>query len=111
MSTIMTIGGKSAFSFVDNSGNCLNSTSTSSNFKFRFGLNTKFSCNCNNCGTPLLFSDIMGKTIPQFLDISNNDLQAPSVDDSSMTTLRLNFIIGKYGSQKTKFIDKITYSY
>jgi len=28
-----------------------------------------------------------------------------------MTSLRINFIIGKYGSQKVKFINKITYSY
>jgi hypothetical protein len=30
---------------------------------------------------------------------------------SSVSTLKINFIIGKYGSQKIKYIDKITHSY
>lgn len=105
----MTIGSKNAFSFVDSSGNCLTSGS-SSTFNIRFGHNTKISCICNNCGTPLLFSDLMGKTIAQFYDTTSNNITLPSINDSSITTLKLNFIIGKYGSQKVKYIDKITYS-
>ena len=107
----MTIGGKTAFSFIDSNGNCLNSTASASTYNLRFGLNARISCKCTNCGTPLLYSEIMGKSIAQYLDLSSNDLKFPSVTDSSMTTLKINFIVGKYGSQKIKFIERITYSY
>ncbi len=110
ISTLLTIGGKSAFSFIDSQGNCLLSAG-SSTFGLKFGQNTKISCKCNNCGTPLLFSDIMGKAVPQFYNIVSKDLSIPTISDLTLTTLRLNFIIGKYGSQKVKYIDRITYSY
>lgn len=111
MSSLLTIGGKSAFSFADSNGDCLKSTPLMTGFSFRFGHNIKISCKCVNCGTPLLFSSIMGKTLPQFLDVQSNDLALPTVTDTSMTTLKINFILGTYGSQKIKFIDKVTYSY
>lgn len=53
----------------------------------------------------------MGKTIAQYLDLSGNDLQLPSITDSSIATLKINFILGKYGSQKINYIDRITHSY
>ena len=53
----------------------------------------------------------MGQKIAQYFDISNNYLTLPKISDSAMTTLRINFLVGKYGSQKIKFIDRITYSY
>jgi hypothetical protein len=110
MANLLTIGGKTAFSFTGLDGSCLTIAGTAT-FGLRFGLNAKISCKCNNCGTPLLFSDIMGKNIPKYLDVTGNDIQIPSVTDSAMTTLRINFIIGKYGSQNVKFIERITYSY
>lgn len=69
MSTLVTIGGKSSFSFIDAQGNCLIASGTSA-FSFKFGQNTKISCICNNCGTPLLFSEILGKSISQFYNIA-----------------------------------------
>jgi hypothetical protein len=111
MGTVLTIGGKKAFSFFDNNGNCLNSTSSNPNYNIKFGLNTKISCICNNCRSPLLFSEIMGKLIPKYLDLSSNDIQIPSITDSSISTLKINIIIGKYGSQKMNYIDRITHSY
>ncbi len=53
----------------------------------------------------------MGKAIPQFYNIASQNISIPTVNDSALTTLRVNFIIGKYGSQKVKYIDKITSSY
>lgn len=53
----------------------------------------------------------MGKSIPQFLNLPNNDLTFPSVNDLAMTSLKINLVIGKYGSQKIKYIDKIIHSY
>lgn len=53
----------------------------------------------------------MDKTIPQFFNIAENNLTVPSINDSAMTTLKINFIVGKYGSQKIKYIDRITYTY
>jgi hypothetical protein len=111
MGTILAVGDKKAFSFVDNNGNCLNSTASNPNYNFKFGLNTKISCKCNNCGTPLLFSEIMGRSIAKYLELSSNDIKIPSVTDSSISTLKINIIIGKYGSQKISYIDRITHSY
>ena len=53
----------------------------------------------------------MGKNISQFLGMSGSDITIPQVADSTMSTLRLNFIVGKYGSQKVKYIERITFSY
>ncbi len=53
----------------------------------------------------------MGKNIAKYLDLSSNDLQIPSVSDSSISTLKINIIVGKYGSQKISYIDRITHSY
>lgn len=53
----------------------------------------------------------MGKSIAKYLDLSSNDLQIPTVTDSSISTLKINIIIGKYGSQKISYIDRITHSY
>lgn len=112
MSTVLTIGGKSSFSVVDGQGNCASSAQgLSSAFSLRFGQNTRITCMCNNCGaTPLLFTQLMGQPISQFSSISSPTLTIPSVNDPTLTTLKLNFIIGKYGSQKVKYIDRITYS-
>ncbi len=110
VSNTLTIGGKSTFSFASNTGNCL-SAAGSALLSFKFGLNTKICCICNGCGTPLLFSEIMGKKVQKYSGISSNDLTLPSVSDSSMTSLKINLIIGTYGSQKIKFLDRVTYSY
>lgn len=59
----------------------------------------------------MLFSEIMGKTVPQYLDVTQNTLSLPQVSDSAMTSLKINFILGTYGSQGIKYIDRATYSY
>lgn len=58
-----------------------------------------------------MFTDIMGKSLPQFYSNTDHNLTIPTVNDSTMTTFKISFIVGKYGSQKVKYIDRITYSY
>lgn len=112
LSTIVSIGAKTAFSFKAKDGSCNNSSSpNTASFSFKFGQNTKISCKCSSCGTPLLFSEIMGKAIPRFQGVSGDDITIPTISDSSITALKVNFVLGKYGSQKLKFIEKITISY
>jgi hypothetical protein len=53
----------------------------------------------------------MGKTVSKFLSSTNGTVTIPTVSDSTMTTLTINFIIGKYGSQNLKYIDRVTHSY
>lgn len=110
ISSALVIGGKTTFSFTATNGNCLISSGANT-FSPKFGLNAKISCKCNNCGMPLLFSEIMGKSVPQYFNIPSPFLVLPSITDPAMKTLKINFIIGKYGSQNVKYIEKITYSY
>ncbi len=54
---------------------------------------------------------LMGKTIPQFLSSTNGTITIPTVSDSAMTTLTLNIVLGKYGSQNVNYIDRVSHSY
>ncbi len=103
MNSLLSIGGKNSFSFVSFTGDCLSTVGTKT-FGLRFGQNTKIECNCNSCGTPLIFSDLLGKTIPKFLGVSGSEITIPSTSASNITKLKLFFVIGKYGTQKVKFI-------
>jgi anionic cell wall polymer biosynthesis LytR-Cps2A-Psr (LCP) family protein len=69
------------------------------------------SCKCVSCSNPLLFSMLMGKKVSKFLSSTNGSVTIPTISDSTMTSLTLNFVIGKYGSQNVKYIDRVTYSY
>jgi len=113
MSSILEIDGISSFIF-SNSGVCLTPSSSSGTpfISFKFGQSVKISCKCTSaCSSPLIFSMFMGKPIPKFLSSTNGSLTIPTVSDSSMTSLTLNFIIGKYGSQNVNYIDRVTHSY
>jgi hypothetical protein len=89
----------------------LTSSSGTPFVSFKFGQNVKLSCKCASCGSPLLFSMLMGKKVSKFLSSSNGSVTIPTISDSTMTSLTINFVIGKYGSQNVKYIDRVTYSY
>lgn len=110
LSSTLVLNGLSFFIF-SSAGNCMTVASGTPNFSFKFGQNVKISCRCVLCGTPLMFSQIMGSTIPQFLSISNNNITIPTITDSTMTSLTLNIAIGRYGSQQINYIDRVSSSY
>lgn len=102
------------FNIISSTGQCLSSSGTASQFKLQFGMNLRLSCNCPSCtGLLPIFTSFMGKTVPRYSGDTNssNTLTTPSVSDQTMTTLQLNFIIGTYGSQNFRYIERITSSY
>jgi hypothetical protein len=53
----------------------------------------------------------MGANISQYYNVGSNTITIPQVGNTNMTGLTLNFVVGKYGSQNVKYIDRIDISY
>lgn len=103
---VLAVGGSSSFSFVDASGNCGAGVA----LQLRFGYNMRLSCQCAGCTTvPLLYSSISGKSVNSFQGDSKT-IPIPSFSSAANTLVQLTFIVGQYGSEKARYIERVTVS-
>ena len=104
---VMELSSIDKFYMIDDSGNCLpSSDSTKAPFSLRFGVNTNLYC-IGNQSLPSLFTSFSGKTINQFKgDISKN-ITLPTIG-STATSVTLKFIVGSYGTQRSKYVERVT---
>jgi hypothetical protein len=71
----------------------------------------KVACLCSGCSSvPQIFSVLSASTINQFSGDSTKTLTLPTITDSAVTDLQLNFIVGSYGSQGIKYIERVSSS-
>ena len=77
-------------------------------FTFRCGVNMNIYCKCPGCTTlPSIFSSFSAKTINQFKDDTTKKISIPSIA-AGATNLILKFIVGSYGTQRSKYIERVT---
>jgi hypothetical protein len=109
---ILSIGTQSAFYFVQASGVCFTASSTSSTaFQLKFGVSMRLSCLCNNCTVvPLLYSTFSGKSVYSYSKDTSKTVSFPVISDPAITSLQINIIIGTYGSNGGKYIERISSS-
>lgn len=107
----MQIGSSSTFSFVQSDGTCLTATSgTATTFQLKFGVNMKLSCSLGTNTLPLLFSSFSGKTLNRFSGDTSQTVTIPSFTDVSLTKVELKIVIGAYGSDNARYIERVVVS-
>ena len=97
---------------ISRNGACLTAPdATAPAFSIRFGLNMKISCTCSGCNSvPQLFSALSGKAVNQFSGDTSKAVTLPTITDGTMTDLQIIFVIGAYGSQGIRYIERVTSS-
>jgi hypothetical protein len=71
----------------------------------------KITCTCTGCSTlPLLFSALSAKTVNQFSGDSSRTVTLPTISDGAVTDLQITFVVGTYGSQGIRYIERVTSS-
>jgi hypothetical protein len=104
---VIALGGSSSFSFVDASGNC----GAGVPLQVKFGYNMRLSCQCAGCtGVPLLYSSISAKSVNSFQGDTTKTIAIPSFSNAANTNVQVTFIIGQYGSEKAKYLERVTVS-
>lgn len=104
----MTLSGQSSFTFLTTTGACITPAMTvtgATTFQLKFGLNINLFCSSSDTTmVPLIFSSFSGTKINQFSSDTASTVAIPSFNDPTITSVTLQIVVGKYGSNDSKYI-------
>lgn len=80
-------------------------------FQLKFGVSMRLTCGCANCtAVPLLYSTFSGNFVYAYKDDTTKTVSFPTISDPAITSVQINIIIGTYGSDGAKYIERISAS-
>jgi len=105
----MTISNSSNFYFLTTSGQCLTSANSGTTaFQLKFGVNMNLFCSSNDTSNlPLIYSSFSGQKLNQFSSDNSSSVSIPTFNDPTITSATIQIIVGKYGSNNAKYIERV----
>lgn len=104
----MTINSQPNFHFLATSGLCITpamNVIAPTLFQLKFGVNMNLFCSSNDTTMiPLIFSAFSGQKLAQFSSDTSATVTIPTFNDLNITSVTLQIIVGKYGSNNAKYI-------
>jgi hypothetical protein len=80
-------------------------------FQLTFGVTMRLTCQCTTCTTiPILYSAFSGNFLYSYKNDITKTVSFPIISDPTITSLQINIIIGIYGSNGGKYIERISSS-
>lgn len=107
----MSLSGQTIFSFVAANGQCITSSSGATTFQLKFGMNMNIGCTSSDTtNVPLIYSSFSGKKLYQFSSDTTSTVTIPSFNDATLTAVTILIVVGKYGSNDSKYIERVVLS-